>query len=236
MYPAAVRSFVLRIQSIRERNDWRSLRRKLADRILRIFFRAEVSRVVWLEIDAVAGTVGNPDYTFRFLTADEIAFYAKDSAYELGPEMADRARAGRDLCFAALSGDRLAAFGWYALESIEPEHADGIAFSYPSDVAFMYFGFTHPDFRGARLHGQTMALALQELSKRGVTKLVSIVSWTNEASLKSCWRLGYQDLGRMIAIGSRKNAFGLYPRKAKALGVKFGSKAKRRPAASHLSS
>jgi hypothetical protein len=230
MYPAAVRSLILRIQSIRERNDWRSLRRKLADRVLRIFFRAEVSRVVWLEADAVAGTVGNPDYTFRFLTADEVAFYAQDPAYELSPAMADRVRAGRDLCFAALLGDRLAAFGWYALESIEPEHADGIAFSYPPDVAFMYFGFTHPDFRGARLHGQTMALALQELSKRGVTKLVSIVSWTNEASLKSCWRLGYQDLGRMIAIGNRKNAFGLYPRKAKALGVKFGRSAKKRPA------
>ncbi|HEV7279031.1 MAG TPA: hypothetical protein VGN57_02360 [Pirellulaceae bacterium] len=231
MYPAAVRSLAVRLQSIRERNDWRSLRRKLADRFLRTFLRAEVSRVVWLEADAVAATVGHPDYTFRFLTADEVALYSQDPAYELSPAMTDRARAGRDLCFAALSGDKLAAFGWYALESIEPEHADGVALSYPPDVAFMYFGFTHPDFRGARLHGQTMALALQELSKRGVTKLVSMVGWTNDASLKSCWRLGYQDLGRMIAVGSRHNAFGLYPRKAKALGVKFGRRAKRRPTA-----
>jgi hypothetical protein len=70
-----------------------------------------------------------------------------------------------------------------------------------------------------------MGLALQQLAHRGITKLVSIVAWTNWASLKSCWRLGYQNLGNMTTIGSKHRAIGLYPKAAKKLGVRFGSKA-----------
>ena len=66
------------------------------------------------------------------------------------------------------------------------------------------------------------ARSLQELAKRGITKLVSIVAWTNLASLKSCWRLGYINLGNMLTIGGKKRAIGFYPAAAKKLGVRFG--------------
>jgi hypothetical protein len=72
------------------------------------------------------------------------------------------------------------------------------------------------------LHGLVMGLALQELAKRGITKLVSLVAWTNWASLKSCERLGYLNLGNMITIGSQKRAIGIYPKTAKKLGIRFG--------------
>ena len=72
-----------------------------------------------------------------------------------------------------------------------------------------------------------MGLALQELAKRGVTKLVSIVAWTNLASLKRCWRLGYIDLGNMLTIGGKHRAIGVYPAAAKKLGVRFGRHALR---------
>ena len=73
-----------------------------------------------------------------------------------------------------------------------------------------------------------MGLALKALATRGITKLVSLVGWTNWASLKSCQRLGYVSLGNMIAIGGRKRAVGLYPKAAKQLGVRFGRRAARR--------
>ena len=37
-------------------------------------------------------------------------------------------------------------------------------FPYPADVAYMYNGFTSPDFRGKRLHGLAMGLALRALA------------------------------------------------------------------------
>ena len=61
----------------------------------------------------------------------------------------------------------------------------------------------------------------------GITKLVSIVSWTNLASLKSCWRLGYINVGNMVTIGSKNRAIGFYPAAAKERGVRFGRNAVR---------
>jgi hypothetical protein len=40
-----------------------------------------------------------------------------------------------------------------------------------------------------------MGLALREFATRGVNALISTVEWTNDASLKSCARLGYRRLG-----------------------------------------
>jgi hypothetical protein len=168
----------------------------------------------------------DPQFTFRFLTPEEIIAYSQDPTYYLVPELADRVRSGREMCFAALAGERLAAFGCYIPEWNSGDQAGGVAMSYPADVAYMSFGFTHPDFRGARLHGLVMGLALREMSKRGITKLVSLVSWTNWASLKSCYRLGYISLGTMIAVGGQKRAIGLYPKAAKRLGVRFGHNAR----------
>ncbi len=143
--------------------------------------------------------------------------------------MIDRAAGGLDLCFAALSDGRLAAYGWYALDAIEGEHNFGIAMSYPSTVAYMYKGFTHPDFRGARLHGTGMGLALQNLKQFGVTALVSSVGWTNEASLRSCDRLGYERLGRIITTGGDAVQLQTIPQAATKLGVRFGPDAVPRP-------
>jgi hypothetical protein len=219
-------SLIHRITAFRERYGAKSVLCKSLDVALHKVFRTSVYTVVWLDLQALAEMAPpDPQFTFRFLTVDEVATYAKDPTYFLDPALADRVQRGRDLCFAALAGDRLAAFGCYTLQSVDPKDAGGVAMSFPPDVAYMSFGFTHPDFRGARLHGLVMGLALRELAKRGVTKLVSIVAWTNWASLKSCYRLGYANLGNMVAMGGRCRAIGLYPTAAQQLGVRFGRKA-----------
>ncbi len=224
MSSSAVRSPAIfhRLAAFRERFGVMGAIYKFIDVILHKL-GASVYAVVWLDVSSLADQAP-PDeaFTFRFLTAEEVAAYAQDAIYYLEPALADRVRAGRELCFAALSGDRLAAFGCYVLDANHPEQAAGVAMSYPPGVAYMSYGLTHPDFRGARLHGVGMALALRELAKRDITKLVSLVSWTNWASLKSCYRLGYINLGNMFVVGGRKRAVGIYPRAAKQLGVRFG--------------
>jgi GNAT superfamily N-acetyltransferase len=219
-------SFVDRLNAFRERFGIKGAIFKSIDVVLHKVLRAYIHTVVWLELEPVAKMAcSDPRFTFRFLTADEIESFAKEPSYFIDPSLAGGVRDGREVCFAALEGDRLAAFGCYTLGFVPPEQCAGAALSFPADVAYMSYGFTHPDFRGARLHGYIMGLALQELAKRGVTKLVSIVAWTNWASLKSCWRLGYINLGNMITIGGKKRAIGLYPKAAKKLGVRFGRKA-----------
>ncbi len=215
-----------RIRAFRERFGIVGALRKSRDVILHKILHISVFTVVWLDVEELAGIQpAEPQYQFRFLSTDEVARYAQDSEYYIEPVLADRVRDGREVCYAALCGNRLAAFGFFALNYIEPQHASGVAMSFPSDVAFMTFGFTHPDFRGARLHGIIMADALKALGDRGITKLASLVARSNLASLKSCYRLGWKNLGNMKIVGGKRRSIGIYPTAAKQLGIRFGRKA-----------
>jgi hypothetical protein len=215
-----------RLNAFRERYGTNETIYKFLDIALHKALKTSVHAVVWLDLKSLAEMAPpDPQFTFRFLSDDEVEAYAKDPAYYIDASLAKGVRSGRELCFAALAGDRLAAFGCYTVGYVKPEQAAGAAMSFPSDVVYMSYGFTHPDFRGARLHGLVMGLALKELANYGITKLVSIVAWTNWASLKSCYRLGYVNLGNMVTIGGRKRALGVYPSAAKRLGVRFGRRA-----------
>jgi hypothetical protein len=185
-----------------------------------------LSEVVWLDLDE-AKFSGNPPagFEFRFLTPQEVASFTSPE-HELSERDAALAAGGRDRCFAALTNGRLAAYGWYALGSAEAIHCGGVPLSFPADVAYMYKGFTHPDFRGQRLHGFVMRLAIEAMARDcGVRKLISMVDWLNVASLKSCDRLGYRRLGRILKLGWPACSVSFPPAAAKALGVRFGRRA-----------
>ena len=170
------------------------------------------------------------EFTFQFMTAEDVRRFS--GANGLSVELASRIKWGRDFCFAALSKDRVAAYAWYALGSIEAEHnrggtvSSGVAMSFPGDMAFMYKGFTHPDFRGRGLYGQINARALEALRSHGVTTVISTADWTNWSALNSCWRLGYEDLGLIWRGGWGQWMFTRVPRKGKTLGINFADNAR----------
>jgi hypothetical protein len=184
----------------------------------------EVGRLLWLEAErAVPPANALGTFNFRFLSAEELPEWATDPVNDLDGRLADRLRRGRDFCFAALAGPRLAAYAWFALGSVEPEHCGGVALSFPGDVAYTYKGFTCPEFRGLGLYGQVVHRGLQALADRGVDKLLASVEWTNWASLKSCYRLGYVDLGLLVGLGRGGWKMVLPPKAARQRGIFFGS-------------
>jgi hypothetical protein len=225
MFTLAVRG-INRWTAIRTEQGHAAAREWLIDRIGARLLNLGVSEVVWLKLDNIKMVGAPPEgIEFRFLTPPELVRYAC-AENELDHTHVARLAAGHDLCFAALQQGRLASYGWYALGSIEGAHCDCVALSFPPHVTYMYKGFTHPDFRGQRLHAFGMRLALEELGReRGITSIVSTVGWLNWASLKSCDRLGYQRLGRMTKFGWGFASGGSYPRAAKELGVRFGRQA-----------
>ena len=102
----------------------------------------QIIEVIWLKRNRLKLSLEvDPRFRFRFLSADEVAKFATESRQRSRPVD------GRPGCcrlrhvFAALDGERLAAYGWYALGSIEAEHNFGVALSYPPQVAYMYKGF-----------------------------------------------------------------------------------------------
>lgn len=180
---------------------WAAAFRMLEDRLGARLFNRHVMEVVWLDLQRAEACHPVDGFEFQFLTADQVRAYSQDPSLDLGVGMVAEVERGESLCFAALDGEKLAAYGWYALYRAQPRHCFGVGLELPDDVAYMFKGFTHPTYRGRRLHAAAMALALSELVHRGVRALISTVEWTNEASLRSCDRLGYQRLGRITQSG-----------------------------------
>lgn len=182
----------------------------------------EALTLVWLPNHNVKIALDLPDDTeMRFLTLSELEAFAEDPGNDLTESHLAKARAGSDHCFAALIDGRLASYGWYTLNNETAVGDHGLLMRGPSSAAFMHSGFTHPDFRGRRLHGIGMARALQALSEQGVDSLLSDVNWANHASLRSCTRLGYQTLGNLYSFGRGRFQFVYSPKAARSLGASF---------------
>ena len=187
-------------------------------------FHFEATTIVWLSNDRMNIALDLPaDTEMRFLTPDEVATFAQDPQYDFKESLVEKAQQGTDLCFAGFVDGQLASYGWYSLTPEVPADDFGLKMTVPSNAAYMHNGFTHPDFRGRRLHGIGMGRALLAMADRGIDALLSDVDWANHASLKSCRRLGYDFLGNLYAVG-RPFRFSIAPRAARSLGVTFHRK------------
>jgi hypothetical protein len=196
--------------------------RRMIDRLAQRLLTVEVSRLLWLDVERLGPPPPpDPEITFRLLGADAARRLLADPRSRTDPTIARPVLSDGDLCFAALAGDRLAAYGWYAMGSVDPRHCGGVAISLPGDVAYFYNGFTQPEYRGKGLYGRLMGLGLRALSDRGIRRVLASVAWTNSAALKSSFRLGYIDLGCFVGVGRGRWRLLFPPRSARRLGIGF---------------
>ena len=72
------------------------------------------------------------------------------------------------------------------------------------DYIYMYKGYTKNKFRGRRYYAISMISALNGINEMGYKGLVSLVETHNYPALKSCFRMGYSELGKICVI----NIFG----------------------------
>ena len=149
----------------------------------------------------------------EFLDAEAIWRYARDPANDLDEESVSRALAANDRCFAIRQGDALAAYGWYS-QAGRFHVSETLQLHFDPAWAYMYRGFTSAGFRGQRLHAIGMTMALAAYRERGCKGFVSVVESWNDASLKSCFRMGYHEfgtiyevrVGRLLGISKPKSA------------------------------
>ena len=105
------------------------------------------------------------DFDFRCLAADELRAFAGDASNDLDSLLLPRLETTGDCCFAAVVGDVLAGYVWFAFRAVPPECSHGgnlltgVGIRYPDDIVFMYKGFVHPRYRGRQLYGQIMVHA-----------------------------------------------------------------------------
>jgi hypothetical protein len=138
-------------------------------------------------------------YRAEFLDDDAIWRYTRDPANDLNEESVRRALAAHDECFAIRDGDTLAAYGWYSRAG-QFHVSDTLRLHFDPMWAYMYRGFTNPAYRGQRLHAIGMTMALAAYRARGCEGFVSVVESWNDASLKSCFRMGYSEFGTIYEV------------------------------------
>jgi len=137
--------------------------------------------------------------------ADEarLLAWAADPKNDLDAAFVRDALAKGDRCYAITRGDELASYGWYSRRPTMI--TDDLRLWFDPKYVYMYKGFTLPAFRGKRLHAIGMARALEAYTAEGCTGIVSYVESNNFASLKSCYRMGYTDIGHIVVatVGTR---------------------------------
>ncbi len=227
--PSSLNAAIVQLDRVRRQFGSRASLASLCDRVAKRLMHFQVDHVLCFDVDRLPEPPpADTGLEFRFLTPDEIRTFAADPANQLDQSMADRAAARYDQCLGVLAGDRLAGYGWCAFDSIEPEHGGGVAMSWPRHVAYMYNGFTRPEFRGRRLNGLRVLWAAKELAARGIQKLVALVEWTNWASLRSSLDAGGTSLGRLVTFGIGRRRWSYFPKAAQEMGIQFGPHARPR--------
>jgi hypothetical protein len=136
----------------------------------------------------------------RFASREELLRAASDPevAAEMDAAFVQDALTRGDDCFGIFDGERLASFGWY---SNQPTAIAGdLCLHFDPSWVYMYKGYTLKDYRGKRLHGVGMSLALRAYTGRGARGLISYVKSNNFQSLRSIHRMGYRMFGDVYAV------------------------------------
>lgn len=177
----------------------------LSDAVFDIAYHGANSFTQVMILKCVAIGVADPrflqndsGYCCEFLDPERLMVLSKNPEFQLEREFLEEALNKGDECFAILDGDFLASYGWYSNRPTKV--GDGLELRFDKRYIYMYNGFTHPDYRGQRLHAIGMTMALNHYLNRGYSGIVSWVEANNVSSLRSCYRMGYRDFGEIYIV------------------------------------
>lgn len=114
-------------------------------------------------------------------------------------------RAG-DTCLLSLVDGRIAGYTWVHTGGC-PEIMPGLRLRLPAGVLYNFAGFTHPNFRGARLQSCRHQAVWAQPAWAGLGRMLGYVSATNFASRRGQALSGYRKIGSVVLVGSRRHFF-----------------------------
>lgn len=172
-----------------------SLARRLAKRLLAPLAWRETYRCLRLPWPEPATAVASAPFEVRVLDRSDLARYSREALYGISARFLDGIAARDDLCVAALSGNQLVSYRFFAAQ---PTDIDAhLRFHFPPGWVYAYKAFTHPAWRGRRLHRQVFLRSLPEVSRwlpgsRAPLGFVTLVLSDNDASAKALARVGFE--------------------------------------------
>lgn len=141
-------------------------------------------------------------YSFREISALELAIFSQDSSLRLAKNFVDKAKERGDVCVGVFDGDQLVAYRWYALSGFAPcEDNLRVRNSDPCHV-YGYKMYTEPGHRGRRLQLSSMIYGDARMIERGFTHATYYVAAHNISSRRGLSRI--QDKKFVGIVGNVK--------------------------------
>lgn len=136
----------------------------------------------------------------REMALQELVPYASDRAYDLGARFLSEAGDRGDCCIAVFAGQTLVS---YSFNARIPTNIDAqFRYEFPPGWVYHFKAFTHPQWRGRKLHGFQMADILRRFRPTaGFKGLTTLVAATNYASLASFAGLNFEPAFRFTIVG-----------------------------------
>jgi len=163
----------------------------------------------WKQAQAAAASAGPAvAVEVRQLPRAELRQYSRDPGYEISQRFLEGVAERDDLCFGAFVEGNLASYRFFARE---PTAIDAhLRFHFPMHWIYAYKAFTHPLWRGKRLHRELFLRSVPQLRQWRKDSLephgvVTLVMSDNPASATALGRVGFSpcDSFSVIRIGSR---------------------------------
>lgn len=176
-----------------------SFGRRLAKRALGRWVWLETYRCLrlpWQEAQAAAEAAAESavPVEVRQLERSDLQRYGSQIEYEISPRFLDAIASRDDLCCGAFVGGQLVSYRFFAAR---PTAIDSyLRFRFPQRWVYAYKAFTHPSWRGRRLHRQLFLGSLREVGRwlhglREPLGFVTLVVSDNVASSSALERLGF---------------------------------------------
>jgi hypothetical protein len=166
--------------------------RRVAKRLLAPLLWCETYRCMrmpWPE--AAARPAAPTPVDVRVLDRSDLARYSRDAQYEISARFLDRIAARDDLCVGAFSGQDLVSYRFFAAQ---PTDIDAhLRFHFPPGWLYAYKAFTHPAWRGRRLHRELFLRSLPAVRRlHKPLGFVTLVLSDNASSAKALARVGFE--------------------------------------------
>ena len=174
------------------------------DRVSNRLIPNDVCQIRLLDLNETTAPEISPEFSFRFVEADELPIHVSNSAADLDDSMCNILAQPNIRCFGAFAGDALLGYAWIASDKVSPEHNSGghrftgIGLKLPSDVAYLFKCFVLPEYRGRGINKQLLWQLSQLLKHEGKSKLITTTSWLNFAFQSSSDRLGFNKVGSSV--------------------------------------
>lgn len=153
----------------------------------------------------------------RLATYEDLLDMEAQNTWEIGKTKLDHFKNG-DQCLLSFVDSRLAGYTWAHLKGC-PVLMPGFRCRMPLNYVYNYAGFTLPEFRGLQLQPYRHFMLLQGKGWEDRNGLLGYVKYNNWSSRRGQSKSGYQPVGSIWFIGTKKRYLALFTKNVRKLGI-----------------